>query len=166
MKWPEIREVAKEDRVVILPVATLEDHGLHLPVMTDVLITSEICRRAAEEIPEEVILVPPQPHGYSPHHMDFPGPITIRGPAFVEYMLDITRSLVYHGFRRVLIVNGHGSNAPWLETVARLTIIDHPESLCAMISWWNIRDVREAVMELRTSEIGGASHSGELETSL
>lgn len=79
--------------------------------MTDVLITSETCRRVAEEIPEEVILMRPQPHDYSPHHMDFPWPITMGGPTFVEHMLDITRSLVHHGFRRIFIVNVHVINA-------------------------------------------------------
>jgi len=166
MKWPEIREVAKEDRVVIIPVATIEDHGLHLPIITDVLITATICRKAAERIPNEVILVPPQYYGYSPHHMDFPGPITIEEPTFIAYMRDISKSLVHHGFRRILLVNGHGSNAPWLETVARLTIVDYPHVLCAMLNWWDIPEVHEAVKAQRTSERGGTSHAGELETSL
>lgn len=166
MKWPEIREVAKEDRVVILPVATIEDHGLHLPVITDVLITATICRKAAERIPNEIVLMPPQYHGYSPHHMDFPGPITIMGPTFIAYMRDITKSLIHHGFKRILLVNGHGSNAPWLETVARLTIVDYPHVLCALLNWWDIPEVVDAVKAQRTSERGGTSHAGELETSL
>jgi creatinine amidohydrolase len=98
LTWPEINQRVTEDRVVILPVAMLEDHGYHLPIATDVLITSEICQRTAEAIPEKVILLPTQIHGYSPHHMDFPGSITIQGPTLVEYMLDITRSLIHHGF--------------------------------------------------------------------
>ncbi|KON30627.1 hypothetical protein AC482_03435 [miscellaneous Crenarchaeota group-15 archaeon DG-45] len=166
MKWPEVREAAREGRVAVIPVATIEDHGHHLPLVTDVLITATICRRTAEAMPDEVVLLPPQHHGYSPHHMDFPGPITIRGPTFVEYMLDINRSLIHHGFRRILMVNGHGSNAPWLETAARLTIVEHPSVLCATLSWWDIPEVAEAVRELRTSERGGMSHACELETSV
>lgn len=166
MKWPELREAAEEERVVVVPVATIEDHGYHLPLVTDVLITSTICRRAAEVVPDEVVLLPPQHHGYSPHHMDFPGPITIRGPTFTEYMLDVARSLVHHGFRRILMVNGHGSNAPWLDTVARLAIVEYPHTLCATLNWWDIPEVAEAVRELRESERGGMSHAGELETSV
>jgi creatinine amidohydrolase len=166
LTWPEINQRAIEDRVVILPVAMLEDHGHHLPIATDVLITNEICQRTAEALPDDVILIPPQIHGYSPHHMDFPGSITIQGPTLVEYMLDITRSLNHHGFHRILLVNGHGSNAPWLEIVARLTIIEHPECLCALINWWDIRELQETVKTLRTSPVGGMSHAGELETSL
>ena len=123
MSWPELRDVVKEDRVVVVPVGMLEDHGLHLPVVTDVMITGAVCRRAAEGVPDSVVLMPVQQHGYSPHHMDFSGSITVKGPTLIEYMLDVTRSLVRHGFRRILIVNGHGSNMPWLEAAARMTIV-------------------------------------------
>ena len=51
MTWPEIRTVAKEDRVVLLPVAIIEDHGLHLPVDTDIRLCWEICKRVGERIP-------------------------------------------------------------------------------------------------------------------
>jgi creatinine amidohydrolase len=166
MKWPEIKEVVKQDRVVLIPVGTLEDHGLHLPIITDVLINATICKKTAERIPKEVVLLPPHYHGYSPHHMDFPGPISIEGPTFIKYMLDVTKCLVHHGFRRILLVNSHGSNAPWLETVARLTIVAHPNVLCATVNWWAIPEVVEVVKAQRTSERGGTSHAGELETSL
>lgn len=78
MRWYEIKEAAEQDRVALLPVATYEDHGPHLPVDVDGVLTTEIWRRAAARIPDEVVLVPPVGHGYSPHHMDFHGTITIR----------------------------------------------------------------------------------------
>jgi hypothetical protein len=130
MSWPEVRDVAGEGRVVVQPVGMLEDHGHHLPIITDVTITDTICRRATEKIRESVVLMPTQQNGYSPHHMDFPGSITIRGQTFVDYMLDVNRSLIHHGFRRILLVNGHGSNMPWLETVSRLTMVEAPNVLC------------------------------------
>ncbi|UCH01688.1 MAG: creatininase family protein [Candidatus Bathyarchaeota archaeon] len=166
MTWPEINEVMKENRVVLQPVATIEDHGRHLPIVTDVLITDTICRRTAERIPNEIVLMPTQYHGYSPHHMDFPGTITVKGPTLLEYMLDITRSLIHHGFRRILLVNGHGSNALWLEAVARLTIVEHPDTLCGMLSWWNIPEVVEAVNKMRTGGSGSTDHAAEAETSI
>lgn len=74
--------------------------------------------------------MPPNYHGYSPyhadHHADFPGGIYIKDQTFVDYMLDITRSLIHHGFRRILIFNTHGSNEPWVNIIARLTAIEHP----------------------------------------
>ena len=166
MKWPEIKEVVKENRIVILPVATLEDHGPHLPIITDVAITNKISQEAARRIPDSVVLLPIQTHGYSPHHMDFPGPITIKGQTFIDYMLDIIRSLVHHGFNRILLVNGHGSNSPWLETVVRLGIIEFPHTLCGTVNWWAIPELAEDIKKTRGSERGGMSHAGELETSL
>ena len=166
MSWPQIKEMVKENRVVVFPVGTLENHGHHLPLVTDVLITQDICVKAAEMIPDSVILMPPQRHGYSPHHMDFPGTTTIKGPTFIECMLDITRSIASHGFKRVLLVNGHGSNTCWLESVARLAMIENESLLCGLVDWWSIPDLVEIVNETRDSEIGGMSHACEIETSM
>jgi creatinine amidohydrolase len=77
LTWPEVRRAAAEERVALVPVATLEDHGPHLPVDTDLRIVTEICERAATEAGGRVVLLPAIPHGYDPHHMDFPGAITI-----------------------------------------------------------------------------------------
>ena len=87
LSWPEVRRAAAEERVCLVPVATLEDHGPHMPIDTDLRITAEICRRAAEAAPDEVVLLPAIPHGYSPHHMDFPGPITIGWDTFTRYLV-------------------------------------------------------------------------------
>ena len=129
MTWPEIRDVAREDRVVVVPIATLEDHGPHLPVDCDVRIVEAICEGACARVPDQVVLLPAVTHGYSPHHRDFPGSINIRWNVFVEHLLDITRSLVGHGFRRFILANGHGSNGPLVNMAARLTIVEHPETI-------------------------------------
>lgn len=164
LTWPEVDRLSREDRVVLIPAGTLEDHGPHLPLDTDVVIAGGVCERAAALVPADVVLFPPIVHGYSPHHMDFPGPITIRWDTFVEWVLDVTRSLAHHGFRRMLIVNGHGSNVPPLELAARLTIVERPEVLCAFCSWWDLSAVRQAWDAVGESAF--ASHACEAETSL
>ena len=121
MTWQEIKEVVKENRVVLINTATLEDHGPHLPLVTDVTIGLEVTKRAAERVPEDLVLMSPNYHGYSPHHADFPGGIYIDGNTFVEYMLDITKSLIGHGFRKFLFYNTHGSNAHWVNIIARFS---------------------------------------------
>lgn len=167
MIWNEIRDAAAEDRVALLPAATYEDHGPHLPVDVDVVLATEICRRAAARIPEEVVLAPPVTHGYSPHHMDFHGTITIRWDTFINYVRDVCCSLAYHGFKRILIINGHGSNTSPLDLAARLTVIDFEgRILCASANHWGLRLAREMGAELRDSDYGGTSHGGEYETSL
>ncbi|MGH2554992.1 MAG: creatininase family protein [Actinomycetota bacterium] len=166
LTWPEVRRAAGENRVCLIPVGTLEDHGLHLPVDTDVRIITEICRRAAEKASDEIVLLPTIPHGYDPHHMDFPGPISIAWDTFTRYCKDVGTSLAHHGFTRMLFYNGHGSNQNLVEMAARLTMIDHPGVLAAAAFYLVSKRGIEAVEEIRESEFGGLAHADELETSI
>lgn len=167
MTWPECKEAAAAGRVAVLPVATYEDHGYHLPIDTDVLLCTEICERAVAQIPAEAVLIPAVPHGFSPHHMDFPGTLTIEWDTFVRYVRDICVSLAHHGFTHILIVNGHGSNTAPLEMAARLTVLaTEGGAACAAVNHWGVREARQTGSALRESEYGGASHAGEYETSL
>jgi creatinine amidohydrolase len=166
MTWRQIRDAAGQDRVAVIPVATIEDHGPHLPVDTDLLLCEAACERAVAQVPAKAILVPPVIHGYSPHHMDFPGPITIQWDTFVKYVLDVCKSLVAHGFKRILIVNGHGSNTPFVEVVARLTVVQ-TGALAAAVNYWNAPGVHEVAESLRESDkVGGMNHACEFETSI
>jgi len=128
------------------------------------MLAEGVCHAAARRIPDEVVVLPPITHGYSPHHIDFPGTITINWKTFVDYVLDVTRSLVHHGFRKILLVNGHGSNRPVLDMAARLTVIEHPYAHCGALSWWELTKVREVFATLRESE--WVAHACELETSV
>jgi creatinine amidohydrolase len=163
--WPEIREAVAQNRVPVLAVGTIEQHGPHLPLATDVLTSSEISRRAVERVPGEAILMPPVFYAFNEHHLDFPGTIAIAGHTFIEYVTDIGKSLAHHGFRRILLVNGHGSNVPFLDIAAR-NITNYTAAICAMAPWWNLVD-RRLFAELRESAWpGGMAHACELETSV
>jgi len=163
--WPEIREAVAGKRVAVLPVGTVEQHGPHLPLVTDVLTATEMSRRAVERIPEEAILLPSVYYAFNEHHLDFPGTIAVEGPTFINYVTDIGRSLAHHGFRKILLVNGHGSNVPFLDVAAR-NITNHTEAICAMAPWWNLVP-KELFAELRESAWpGGMAHGCELETSV
>lgn len=167
MTWPECKEAADQGRVAVLPTGTYEDHGYHLPIDVDVVLATTICDRAVARIPDEAVLIPPVTHGYSPHHMDFPGNITIDWEVFVKYVKGVCLSLAQHGFNRILIVNGHGSNTPPCDMAARLTIIEtEGRVLCASVNHWGLRKVRVEGGEIRDSEYGGTSHACEYETSL
>ena len=163
--WPEIRTAVSENRVAVLPVGTVEQHGPHLPLVTDVLTASEMSRRAVEQISGEAVLMPSVFYSFNEHHMDFPGTIAVRGQTVIDYVTDIGLSLARHGFRKVLLVNGHGSNVPFLDIAAR-NITNESEAICAMVPWWNLIP-RELLSELRESEFpGGMAHGCELETSV
>jgi creatinine amidohydrolase len=167
MTWAEVRDASAAGRVAILPVATIEDHGPHLPIDTDVVLCTTVCERGAALIPEACVLVPPVIHGYSPHHMDFPGTLTIDAHTFIKYVLDVTKSLAHHGFTRILIVNGHGSNTPFCEIIARLTVVETGGKAVAMaVNHWGINSARDVANAIRESPPGGMSHACELETSM
>jgi creatinine amidohydrolase len=163
--WPEVKEAVAQNRVAVLPVGTIEQHGPHLPLITDVLTATEMSRRAVAQIPSEAVLLPPVFYAFNEHHLDFPGTISVRGETFVQYVTDIGRSLAHHGFRKILLVNGHGSNVPYLDIVARNVTIE-TQAIAAMIPWWNLIP-KDLFKELRESEFpGGMAHGCELETSV
>lgn len=166
MTWPAIRDAADAGRVAIVPVATIEDHGRHLPVDTDLLLCASVCEAAVARAAERAILVPAIAHGFSPHHMDFPGPITIGAQTFIAYCTDVGRSLARHGFKRILIVNGHGSNSPFVDIAARLVVVE-TGALAAAVNYWAAPGVRAVAERLRESDpVGGMNHACEFETSL
>jgi creatinine amidohydrolase len=166
MTWPEVKAAAARACVAVVPIATLEDHGLHLPIDTDLLLCTSVCELAASRAADRTVLVPAINHGYSPHHMDFPGVITIGWHTLIEYGLDVCKSLAHHGFKKILIVNGHGSNAPFVDIIARLCVVQ-TDALAAAVSYWAAPGVREVAESLRDSDsVGGMNHACEFETSL
>ena len=163
--WPEIREAVAENRVAVLPVGTVEQHGPHLPLVTDVLTATEMSRMAVERTPHQAVLMPSVYYSFNEHHLDFPGTIAVEGQTIVNYVTDIGKSLAHHGFRKILLVNGHGSNVPFLDVAAR-NITNKTDAICAMVSWWSLIP-KALLQELRESEFpGGMAHGCELETSV
>jgi creatinine amidohydrolase len=163
LTWPEINEAIAQKKVVVLPVGSIEQHGYHLPIDVDVRSASTICLGAGEKSPEDMLVMPPFTYGYCNHVMDFPGTITIQPSTFVAALTDITKSLAYHGFKRIVLVNGHGSNHPLVEQVGRQTNLQ-TDALCLTCSWWQL--IADYWNEIRDSGPGGSAHACELETSL
>lgn len=161
--WPELGEIAKQQPVVVLPIGSVEDHGPHLPLDTDNFLIWSICEEAARRAKGDILLMPVIPFGYETHHMDFHGTIDIQIEHLLHFVLDVTKSVAHHGFRRILIADGHGSNMPILDLVARRTILE-TDALCAPFLWPSLA-LRE-IRSLRQSGRGGMSHACELETSV
>lgn len=159
--WEEIKEVVKEERVAVIPVGAIEQHGPHLSLDTDNHIAYAIAVEAARRCPEDAVVLPLIPFGYNDEQKDFPGVIAIKSDNFINYMMDVTKSLVGHGFKRLLIVNGHGSNNSFLDIVARRTVME-TEAICALVFPYLL--VRDLIKGLRESK--PLSHACELETSV
>jgi creatinine amidohydrolase len=165
LSWPEINDAIEDEKMVLVPVGATEDHGHHLPLDVDRVLAETICDRTARDR-DDTLLFPTVDHGYLPHHMDFPGGITIGWETFVKYMIDVCVSLAHHGFGKILLVNGHGSNHHLLQLVVRQVVLQYPNVHCAMLSWWELEEVREAAAALRDAGPHGTSHAGEMETSM
>ncbi len=162
--WEELREVIKEDRVALLPVGSAEQHGKHLPIDTDNFILEQFCIAACEQIPKDVLMLPLIPYGFCLHQIDFPGPLNVNGQHLSDFVLDITKSLSYHGIKRILIINGHGSNAPYLDDAARRTVLE-TDAICGTFISYKLAN--EAIANVRESEWpGGIAHACEMETSV
>lgn len=165
LTWEEIQQAIDENRVILLPVGSTEQHGRHLPMEVDNYLAREVAIGAANLVPDDVLVMPNIPYGFNTHHMDFPGQITITGKTFIEYCLCVTKSLAYHGFKKIIIVDGHGSNMPFLDIVARQTNIETKgKALCTALIHTSL--ALDVAGQIRTTEKGGMGHACEWETSM
>ncbi len=106
-------------------------------------------------------------YGYSPHHLDFPGSIGISAQNFINYATDVTLSLAYHGFNRMLIINSHGSNQHLVNQIARETMLQYPDTLCASVFCPPpTKRMLKLLEDLREGEFGSYAHGCEYETSI
>src|SRR5262249_27300378 len=109
MRSPQVAALPRETPVVV-PVAALEQHGRHLPVFTDSLLCGEIARRAEARLAERVLFTPLLWLGNSHHHLDFAGTLSADPRTYLDVLSGLLENLIGQGFRRVVILNGHGGN--------------------------------------------------------
>lgn len=118
MTWPEIAEALRQARVILIPVGAQEQHGPYLCTACDAARALEFTRRLGERVYPLALVAPGIPFGVSPHHLKFPGTISLRPETFAQVLLDLVDSLARHGVRKFLAINGHGGNDPTLGVVA------------------------------------------------
>jgi creatinine amidohydrolase len=131
----EVAAACDHDALVLVPVGAIEQHARHLPVDTDIFLSSNVARLAASRISRVPVLVAPSlSFGFSPHHVSHAGTITLRLDTYLAVLGDIAGSLVRSGFRRIVFVNGHGgNNAPLRAKVGELVTDGLP---VATVDYW------------------------------
>jgi creatinine amidohydrolase len=162
----QIRSLAPR-ATAVLPTAAIEQHGPHLPVLTDTMACTTICQRAAElaSANTPIIVAPPVHFGSSHHHFPHPGVLSLSNETFIQVVKETCESLVRSGFRRIAIVNGHGGNDEAIRVAARDVALAHPVSIAASSYWTVAADAlaREGGVEA-VGQFPG--HAGGFETSL
>ena len=167
LTWPEINDAIDDQQICIVPCGAVEQHGDHLPLDVDLICPSEIAYGAGRAQPDRILVLPTIAYGYTGHVMDFPGTINTHYETFIRQVLDVTKSLAYHGFKKIILLNGHGSNMPNLDLAARRTNLE-TDAECLLIAWWQLLSIdKDFLPNWRESRFpGGCSHACELETSL
>jgi creatinine amidohydrolase len=97
-------------KVVVIPIGSLEQHGHHLPLLTDSLIGGEIARRAEAELGDDALFLPLLWIGASDHHRAFPGTVSLKNETYVRVLIEMLESLIEAGWRRIFLLNSHGGN--------------------------------------------------------
>ena len=109
LKWPDIAALSR-DVPIVIPIAALEQHGRHMPLFTDSLLLGEVIRRVTERLKDRVLFTPLMWLGNSEHHLDFPGTMSAATRAYLDLLKDMVENFLFPGFRRIVLVNGHGGN--------------------------------------------------------
>lgn len=167
LSYVDVREYLSTKDTILIPMASTEQHGPHLPLYTDTITAVEISERVSEAI--GVLHTPPIWAGYSPQHMygagEGRGTITLRSQTLLNLMYDVARSCIHHGFNRIVFVNGHGSNIKVVDPVLRRLRYE-TGALISFVKPYMERyvGILDGLMENPPEETPGW-HSSELETS-
>jgi creatinine amidohydrolase len=162
MSWEQVEAYLEHDDRLIFAVGSTEQHGRHLTFATDAMIPYAIGLRVSEAT--DVVLAPPLNYGMSIHHLEFPGSLSLRAQTLTQVMIDLLDSAAHHGFRRILVLNGHGGNIPAL-TVAAADVSNRIRGMeVSLNAWWTMPAIVEMSEKLWPGENDG--HAGPSETSV
>ena len=158
MSWPEIEAGLKQTKTVILPVGATEEHGPHLPTITDTIQAMEVARAVADK--KNVFLAPPLHYGVCRSTRGFPGTITVSHDALRAFVKDLLISFTDSGFANVMILTGHagGQHMAALEEACQMAV-EERDFRVSLVSLFDFIDASA----VQTPHDG---HAGEMETSL
>ena len=166
MSWPQIQLLNRSRTVIIMPIASVEQHGKHLPVGTDYLLMQKIVQSLREFDVEgyEGVLLPALPFGLNTEHIAFPGTISLGEQCITEILCKQADTFVHDGFKDFLLLNSHGGNAGLIDSFIRTY---RTATGCRMATVDYFRGKPFAGKEnLFDNPVGLDVHAGEFETSL
>ena len=166
LTWVELRQ--QTSKVVVMPIASLEQHGHHLPLLTDSMIGGEIARRAEADLAAEALFLPMLWLGSSHHHLGF-ATVSLSSPLYVEVLKEMIECVMRAGFKRIFLLNAHGGNeGPGMLALQQLQLKhsgDKPDLWLAFSSWFG-GIARTQISQIEALDQKFVTHACELETSV
>ena len=166
LTWAQVEKLPR-DMPVLIPIAALEQHGRHMPLFTDSLLLGEVVRRVQETLEDRVLFTPLMWLGNSEHHLDFPGTMTASPRVYLDLLRDLAENFLFHGFQRLVFLNGHGGNiVPSQQVVFELRqkYRERNDLLLLASTYWTLGgQPHEVNPEIKQTHMG---HACEWETSM
>jgi creatinine amidohydrolase len=160
MTTAEAAEAVLSSPVVLVPAGAFEQHGPGLPLATDLVRAEHVAERVADVLAGAAVIGPAVPVGVSPHHLAFAGTVTLTTTTLAAVVREYADSLHRHGWRKIMVVSGHGGNNATLATVAQDLLTTHPD---LQLAWTPLTALAaDVVARMGVEEVHG--HSGEAET--
>ncbi|TFH15187.1 creatininase family protein [Candidatus Bathyarchaeota archaeon] len=161
MTRPEIEKYLEENDIALFPVGSTEQHGKHLPLDNDAFSAFEIAKRVSEKT--GVVYLPVMPFGYSKHHLNFAGSISLESQTLVNAYKEVCLCLVRHGFNKIVIMNGHGGNTNWIGQAQAEIFYETGIRVYSLMIFNSLRGFGAEALKILEQEGGG--HACEMETS-
>jgi creatinine amidohydrolase len=159
---PDVEQYLEDDDRLLLPAGSVEQHGPAVATGIDYIIATAVAEAAGERL--GVYVAPPLCYGMSLHHAAFAGTASLRPSTYLAMVADLLTFFVRHGFRRVVVVNGHGGNVPSLKAAAAEVAYENEGARITICNWYDPPGVERLIDEY----FGGAegSHATPSETSI
>ncbi len=163
MTRPELNVVDK-NAIVVLPLGSTEQHGLHLPVNTDTKTVEAISRELEHRLPDKVLLAPTNWLGHSPHHLEFGGTISLNYNIYSAMLIEIIECFRAMGYQKILMLNGHGGNGMPMSIAQQEMKLRDPKLMLCACNYWEL--ARNEILSIREGGKYAMGHACEMETSL
>ena len=167
LTWTQVSQLPdKANTVIVLPAGSTEQHGPHLPCAVDTIIAAGVVGHALARLPADVpaYALAPVTYGKSDEHLHFPGTVTLEGTTLLETITQIGESVYRMGFRKLLIVNGHGGQPQVMELAARELRLRHGDYTVLPHFTWRVPHVAGQYMTDREKRL--SMHAGHAETAI